>query len=494
MVPAVLRARAAARTSPGSPPTPSSTATSGSINGQKVWNTSAHHAEYGMLLARTDWSVPKHRGITYFVIKMHQPGVHVRPLRQMNGYASFNEVFLDDARVPVVRRDRRSGGGLAGRAGHPGPRARPRRPIAPARYDTAAGRVLREAQAEWDDRQRALQVVPAARRARPISWSSGPRRRAATTIRSIRQEIAALAEPRPRRAVDGAASRGQPGPRPAARCRGVARQAQRQPASPAPRPRCTAAWPAPSAMLAGRDSVLDGLITEILVSVPGGSIAGGTDEIQHNIIGERVLGPAEGAADRHQHPVLGGAEERRPRGSADGARPRRCAHPLRGGRVGAGGAAVARVRRVVAHVRPQPGRPHHRPHGDHVGPAGPRRAATRPPIPTAYSAALAVADMAALLDAAGADRAVVGGHSLGGYLSLAFHLAHPERVAALVLIDTGPGLPQRRRSGEVEPHGRELRRRSRRSAASAPSAAAGSCAADGPPRAPPGSSTSPGGC
>ena len=45
------------------------------INGQKVWNTSAHHAEYGMLLARTDWSVPKHRGITYFVIKMHQPGV-----------------------------------------------------------------------------------------------------------------------------------------------------------------------------------------------------------------------------------------------------------------------------------------------------------------------------------------------------------------------------------------------------------------------------------
>lgn len=57
----------------------------------------------------------------------------------------------------------------------------------------------------------------------------------------------------------------------------------------------------------------------------------------------------------------------------------------------------------------------------------------------AYSPALAVADMAALLDAAGADRAVVGGHSLGGYLSLAFHLAHPERVAALVLIDTGPG-------------------------------------------------------
>jgi pimeloyl-ACP methyl ester carboxylesterase len=62
-----------------------------------------------------------------------------------------------------------------------------------------------------------------------------------------------------------------------------------------------------------------------------------------------------------------------------------------------------------------------------------------PADPDAYSTALAVADMAAILDGAGAERAVIGGHSLGGYLSLAFHLAHPERVAALVLIDTGPG-------------------------------------------------------
>ena len=72
------------------------------VNGQKVWNTSAHHADFGMLLARTDWSVPKHRGITYFVLPMHQPGVEVRPLKQMNGHASFNEVFLTDARIPVT--------------------------------------------------------------------------------------------------------------------------------------------------------------------------------------------------------------------------------------------------------------------------------------------------------------------------------------------------------------------------------------------------------
>lgn len=69
------------------------------VNGQKVWSTSAHHAGWGMLLARTSWDVPKHRGITFFAIEMDQPGVTVRPLRQMNGHASFNEVFFSDARV-----------------------------------------------------------------------------------------------------------------------------------------------------------------------------------------------------------------------------------------------------------------------------------------------------------------------------------------------------------------------------------------------------------
>jgi alkylation response protein AidB-like acyl-CoA dehydrogenase len=70
------------------------------VNGQKVWTTLAHEADYGLLLARTDWDVPKHRGITFFILPVRQPGVEVRPLRQITGDREFNEVFLTEARVP----------------------------------------------------------------------------------------------------------------------------------------------------------------------------------------------------------------------------------------------------------------------------------------------------------------------------------------------------------------------------------------------------------
>ena len=70
------------------------------INGQKVWTSGARAAEYALLIARTDWDQPKHRGITFFFFPMRQSGVEVRPLRQATGDARFNEVFLTDARVP----------------------------------------------------------------------------------------------------------------------------------------------------------------------------------------------------------------------------------------------------------------------------------------------------------------------------------------------------------------------------------------------------------
>jgi len=74
------------------------------VNGQKVWTSGAHLADIGEIICRTDPNLPKHRGLTGFVVDMHAPGVEVRPLRQMTGGASFNEVFFTDVRIPDTHR------------------------------------------------------------------------------------------------------------------------------------------------------------------------------------------------------------------------------------------------------------------------------------------------------------------------------------------------------------------------------------------------------
>jgi alkylation response protein AidB-like acyl-CoA dehydrogenase len=70
------------------------------VNGQKIWTSSAHLSRFGLLLARTNPDAPKHKGLTMFIVDMHQPGVEVRPIRSMAGASGFNEVFFTDARLP----------------------------------------------------------------------------------------------------------------------------------------------------------------------------------------------------------------------------------------------------------------------------------------------------------------------------------------------------------------------------------------------------------
>ena len=263
------------------------------LNGQKVWTTSAHHADWGLLLARTDWDAPKHKGLSYFVIDMCQPGVEVRPIRQMNGYASFNQVFMSDAEVPVDNLVGEIGGGWAvamTTLAHERRRADGLR----SGYSDIAGAPRRKGRIYEEEAEEIATVMA------PYTWY--PQRagrvdlavpRAMSTGRiadaAVRQELAKLltlsssAEWTARRAR-AARQQGHPeGPEGSLGKLAASHVARRA-------ARVHTLIADDEALLAGADAPQGGLIAEILLSVPAVSIAGGTDEIQRNIIAERVLG------------------------------------------------------------------------------------------------------------------------------------------------------------------------------------------------------------
>jgi alkylation response protein AidB-like acyl-CoA dehydrogenase len=265
------------------------------VNGQKVWTTSAHHADMAMLLARTDWGVPKHKGLTYFALPMHQASIEVRPLKQMTGHASLNEVFFTDARVPdanvvgavgdgwrvaltTLAHERRFGAVLAGTS-------------APA----PSGRAAREAAAETAEHTKTYRWYPQ-RAGRPDLLAERCVGAGAGAIE--RDEVARVLSRA--RASQWTAARAQ-----AARALGRAPGAEgslgKLAASHVAREasRAHSLIAGATGMLAGTDPAGDPIVAEVLVSVPAQSIAGGTDEIQRNIIGEKVLGlPREPSSDR----------------------------------------------------------------------------------------------------------------------------------------------------------------------------------------------------
>ena len=249
------------------------------LTGQKVWTTWAHVSDFGVCLARTDPDVPKRKGITYFLVDLHAPGVDVRPLRHITGEVDFNEVFLDRVRVPDDRRvgdvgdgwrvasatlsgERQmvagSGSGGVDRIGGSG-----------------ADRVVREAKARgaWDDpvlRQRIVQV-----------WSEEQIR--GWTNQRVRAGLKAGRPPGPESSV-GKVHQGELNQRIQLLATDLLGAG-------------AAAWDGDGSYAESLPYELKGMLRS-----RANTIEGGTTEVNKNVIGERVLGlprepdPYDGAA------------------------------------------------------------------------------------------------------------------------------------------------------------------------------------------------------
>ena len=262
------------------------------INGQKVWNTSAHHADYGMLVARTSWDVPKHHGVSYFILPMHQPGIEVRGIKQMNRHASFNEVFLTDARIPANHLvGTLNDGWRVARAtlAHERTFSTMRRP----KFVESAGkqsRAVSEAEAEAEEHFKTYVWYPQ-RAGRVDLVIERAQQHGVAHDLVIRQEIAALisfqrtSEWTALRARAARALGRPPGPEGS-----LGKLAASQVARMAHRVHTLISGA--NGMLTTGDHPHDATIAEVLVSTPAQSIAGGTDEIQKSIIGEKILGLA----------------------------------------------------------------------------------------------------------------------------------------------------------------------------------------------------------
>jgi len=269
------------------------------VNGQKVWTSGAHIARYGILVARTDPSVPKHAGLSYFVIDMDQPGIEVRPIREMTGRSIFNEVFLTDARVPAENQIGGLGEGWAvalttlanertmlgaGSFGSSGSSAA----IRSIDLDAPAGNLVRdEPRPERSSRSGAADLVFAVLERYGDADDPVARQEVAAIYSLI--EIARYTDLRAKAAIERG---GRPGPEVS-----VGKLA----ASHLLRTMRETLFRlcGPAATLWDDDAPFGGRVHEVGLSSYLISIGGGTDQIQRNIIGERVLGlPREPRADK----------------------------------------------------------------------------------------------------------------------------------------------------------------------------------------------------
>ena len=272
------------------------------VTGQKVWNSSADKARRGMLLARTNLDVPKREGITYFLIDMAQPGVEVRPLKQMNGAAEFCEVFLDGAFVGDDQILGQLDGGWAVAATTLG--------FERASVAVRAARGLRVVpsgeKAGYLDRVIADVINAKSATTRTIPGNAVPARR----LFELAKERGRSHDPVIRQRLMSYYCQTEVNRLTLMRARAAAAQGRR----PGPEGSLTKLAIAnicktsrslsldllgADALLQGSDAPFDGEFQKVALGSFGVSIGGGTDEIQRNIIGERALGlPREPEADR----------------------------------------------------------------------------------------------------------------------------------------------------------------------------------------------------
>ena len=279
------------------------------VNGQKVWTSGAQWSDRGMLVARTNREVPKHHGLSFFIIDLNQPGIQVRPLHQMNGDHGFNEVFFTDAHVDDDRLVGEAGGGwsvavtvlmferLMGAVPSvmPGGKA--------GNLDTPAGAAAeRAARARAAGRTSISDLILSA--AAALAETSDPvlrqrlaQLRAKETLNGYLARSGPGAQAQGARGPSGAAAGGgRPERRPSSQ--GSLVKLARSQLTREGRDTGMAVLGA-QGMLTSPDTPGGGEIQHRALSAAGSSIAGGTDEIQRGIVGERVLGlPKEPRTDR----------------------------------------------------------------------------------------------------------------------------------------------------------------------------------------------------
>ncbi|MEX2256333.1 MAG: acyl-CoA dehydrogenase family protein [Acidimicrobiia bacterium] len=264
------------------------------ITGQKVWTSGGQAAELGMLIARTDPALPKHQGITYFAFPMDQPGVEVRPLREMTGRALFSEVFFDEARVrddaiigglnngwkvanttlAFERAGLGGGGSGAGGGGFPGKKAG----LLGQRVGDLAAGVGKGRAVQPSAFGGSFGMLKGI--AEKLGHSGDP------LVRQRLAELYMLTEIGRMTSLRGKAAR--------ATGKGLGGEGNLAKLLMSRIIRISRdlgpAILGPEGMLTGESTTGGGFVQEMTLFAPAPSIYGGTDEIQKNIIGERVLG------------------------------------------------------------------------------------------------------------------------------------------------------------------------------------------------------------